>query len=69
MAKFPQLFTGLGKLKGPDYVYVTRLKPDAKPYARSPPRRIQVHLLSKAKEELSRMEERQIISPVDEPTE
>ena len=55
-AKFPNLFKGLGKLDGLDYKI--KLKPDAKPHA----------LLSKVKEELSCMEQMQIISRVDEPT-
>lgn len=65
--KFPNLFKGLGKLDGPDYVI--KLKPDAKPRAISTPRRAPVPLLSKVKEELSRMEQMEIISKVDEPTE
>ena len=65
--KFPNLFKGLGKLDGPDYVI--KLKPDAKPHAISTPRRVPVPLLSKVKEELSRMEQMEIISKVDEPTE
>ena len=65
--KFPNLFKGLGKLDGPDYVI--KLKPDAKPHAISTPRRVAVPLLSKVKEELSRMEQMEIISKVDEPTE
>ena len=66
-AKFPGLFTGLGKLRGPDYVI--KLKPEAKPFALSTPRRVPVPFLTKVKEELSRMEQMQIISKVDEPTE
>ena len=66
-AKFLGLFTGLGKLRGPDYVI--KLKPEAKPFALSTPRRVPVPLLTKVKEELSRMEQMQIISKVDEPTE
>ena len=66
-AKFPGLFTGLGKLRGPDYVI--KLKPEAKPFALSTPRRVPVPLLTKVKEELSRMEQMQIISKVDESTE
>ena len=65
--KFPNLFKGLGKLDGPDYVI--KLKPDAKPHAISTPRRVPVPLFSKVKEELSRMEQMEIISKVDEPTE
>ena len=66
-AKFPGLFTGLGKLRGPDYVI--KLKPEAKPFVLSTARRVPVPLLTKVKEELSRMEQMQIISKVDEPTE
>ena len=65
--KFPNIFKGLGKLDGPDYVI--KLKPDAKPHAISTPRRVPVPLFSKVKEELSRMEQMGIISKVDEPTE
>ena len=66
-ANFPKLFKGLGKLDGPDYVI--KLKPDAKPHALCTPRRVPVPLLSKVREELSRMEQMEIISKVDEPTE
>ena len=58
---------GLGKLNWPDCVI--KLKPDAKPHAISTPRRVPVPLFSKVKEELSRMEQMEIISKVDEPTE
>ena len=61
------LLKGLGKLDGPDYVI--KLKPDTKPHAISTPRRVSVPLLSKVKEELSRMEQMEIVSTVDEPTE
>ena len=64
--KFPNLFKGLGKLNGPDYVI--KLKPDTKPHAISTPRRVPVPL-SKVKEELSWMEQMEIISKVDELTE
>ena len=64
---FPNLFKGLGKLDGPDYAI--KLKPEAKPHPISTPRRAAVPLLSKVKEELSRMEQTEIISNVDEPTE
>ena len=66
-AEFPKLFKGLGKLDGPDYVI--KLKPDAKPHALCTPRRVPVPLLSQVREELSRMEQMEIISKVDEPTE
>ena len=65
--KFPNLFKGLGKLDCP--VYVIKLEPDAKHYAISTPRRVPVPLLSTVKEQLSRMEQMEIISKVDEPTE
>ena len=60
MQSFQDFFTGLGKLRGPDYVI--KVKPEAKPYALSTPRRVPVPLLS-------RMEQMQIISKVDELTE
>ena len=66
-AQFPKLFTGLRKLDGPDYVI--KLKPDAKPFALTTPRRVPVPLHSKVKEELARMEQMHIISKVDEPRE
>ena len=66
-AQFPKLFTGLGKLDGPDCV--VKLKPDAKPFALTTPRRVPVPLLSKVKEELAHMEQMHVISKVDEPTE
>jgi len=66
-AQFPKLFSGLGKLDGLDCVM--KLKRDAKPFILSTPRRAPVPLLSKAKEELSRIEQVHMISKVNEPRE
>ena len=66
-AEIPKLFKGLRKLDGPDYVI--KLKPNAKSHALCTPRRVPVPLLSQVREELSRMEQMEIISKVDEPTE
>ena len=49
--------------------YAIKLKPHAKPHAISTPRRVPVPLLSKVKEEVSQMEQMEIISKVDEPNE
>ena len=65
VAKYPQLFQGLGTLSGE---YVIRLNEDAKPYAISTPRRVALPLLPKVKEELNRMEQIGVISRVDVPT-
>ena len=66
-SKFPKLFKGLSKVDGP--YYIIKLKPEAKPFAISTPKRVAAPLLAKMKEELSRMEQMEIISKVDEPTE
>ena len=60
-------FHPIGKRRSP--INVIKLKPDIKPYALSTSRRVPVPLLTKVKEELSRMKQMQIISKVDEPTE
>ena len=65
--KLPNLFKGLGKLDGPDYL--VKLKSDENPHVISTPRRVHVPRLSKVKEEPFRVEQMQIISKVDEPTE
>nr|XP_058955629.1 uncharacterized protein LOC131782908 [Pocillopora verrucosa] len=65
--KLPNLFKGLGKLDGPDYL--VELKSDENPHVISTPRRVHVPRLSKVEEEPFRMEQMQIISKVDEPTE
>lgn len=61
------LFKGLGKLDGPDYL--VKFKSDEKPHVISTPRKVPVPRLSKVKEKPFRMEQMQIISKVDEPTE
>lgn len=63
--RFPQLFRGLGKLNGE---YEIKLKPEAKPYSLSTPRRIPLPLMSKVKQELKRMEDLGVISKVEQPT-
>ena len=63
---FPNLFTGLGKLKDN---YQIKLKSDAKPYTLQVPRRVALPLLPKVKAELHRMETLGVISKIEEPTE
>ena len=63
--EFPKLFSGLGKMKG---AYTIVLKPGAKPFSLSTPRRISLPLMPKVKEELTRMEQQGVISKVEEPT-
>ena len=63
---YPDVFKGLGKLKGE---YKIKLKEDAAPYALSAPRRVAIPLRTKVKEELDRMEKMGVIARVEEPTE
>ena len=64
--KYPKLFTGLGNM---GVEYSIKLRPNAKPYAPSTPRNIPLPLRSKVKEELIKMENSDIISKVEGPTE
>ena len=64
-SKHPQLFTGLGQMKDS---YPITLKEDAKPFAISVPRKVPLPLYRKTKDELDRMLETGVISPVDQPT-
>nr|XP_058955069.1 uncharacterized protein K02A2.6-like [Pocillopora verrucosa] len=64
-SKHPQLFTGLGQMKDS---YTITLKEDAKPFAISVPRKVPLPLYQKTKDELDRMLEIGVISPVDQPT-
>ena len=64
--RFPNLFTGLGKL---NEEYSIRLEDGAKPYALTVPRRVAIPLMQPVKEELCRMEKLGVISRVSEPTE
>ncbi|XP_033730104.1 uncharacterized protein K02A2.6-like [Pecten maximus] len=63
--QFPKLFSGLGKFHGE---YKIELREDAKPYAITTARRVALPLLDKVKDELQRMEQQGVISPVVEPT-
>ena len=62
---FPELFQGLGTLKGD---YQIQLKPDAKPYALCTARNVPIPLHTKVKQELARMKKLGVISKVDKPT-
>ena len=64
--RFPQLFTGLGKLQGNYHIC---LKPGAKPLSLTTSRRVAVPLLPQVKKELTRMEQLGIIEKIEEPTE
>ena len=64
--RFPNLFTGLGKLEG---AYTILLEEGAKPYALTVPRRVAIPLMQPVKDELCRMEKLGVISRVKEPTE
>ena len=65
MKEFPTLFCGLGKL---DREHVIQLREGADPYTLLVPRRVAIPLLPKVKQELLRMEEMGVISPVIEHT-
>ncbi|GBM84404.1 hypothetical protein AVEN_186016-1 [Araneus ventricosus] len=63
-SKFPELFKGLGVMKG---CYSIKLKP-AIPFAITSPRRVPIPLLKQTKAESERMVEEKVITPV-KPTE
>ena len=63
--KYPQLFHGLGELKGE---YEIQLKPHAQPFAITSPRRIPLPMKSKVKAEIERMEKLGVIRRVEQPT-
>ena len=65
-AKCPQLFHGLGELDGE---YEIQLKPNAKTFAITTPRRIPLPMKTKVKAELARMEKLGVIRKVEQPTE
>ncbi|GBM69456.1 Retrovirus-related Pol polyprotein from transposon 17.6 [Araneus ventricosus] len=65
-AKFPNLFKGIGVMKG---CYSVKLKPGAVPCLITSPRRVPIPLLKQTKAELERMVEEKFISPVLKPTE
>ncbi len=63
--QFPDLFQGLGKLQEEYEIF---LKPDAKPFSRSTPRHIPLHLMSKVKPEWEHVENQGVITRVEQPT-
>ena len=64
-AEFPQLFTGLGKVKTECHI---TLRDNVEPFCLYTPRRIAHPLLPKVKEEIDNMLKQGVISPVTCPT-
>lgn len=62
---YPQLFQGLGTLKGD---YCLRIRRDATPFAVTSPRRVPLPLYARTRDELQEMERLGVISRVQEPT-
>ncbi|KAK7106504.1 hypothetical protein V1264_017754 [Littorina saxatilis] len=62
---FPRLFSGLGKMKE---TYTIRLKDSAVPYAVTAPRRVPLPFQQKVEEELRRLQDQEVIRPVNTPT-
>ena len=62
---YPKLCTGLGEVRQP---YAIKLKPGAEPFSLKTPRRIPLPLMGKVKQELSRMEQLDVICRIEEPT-
>ena len=62
--QYRDVFTGLGLFQEEHHI---RLKEDAVPFAVTTPGRMAIPLLTKDKEELSRMESRGVVSKVDTP--
>jgi len=65
LKQFPEVFKGLGKLKDS---YKIKLRADTTPFALTAQRRVPIPLLPKVKEELRRMENLEVITRIDEPT-
>ena len=63
--EFPELFTGLGRMKND---YTIRLQENAPPFAITAPRRLPLPMKGKVQEELKKLEEQDIICPVETPT-
>ena len=63
--EFPELFTGLGKLQES---HAIKIDPSVTPTCLFTPRRVPHPLWSKVRDELNRMQELGVISPVEEPT-
>lgn len=64
--QYPSLFQGLGKLEGE---HTIQLKEGATPFCLTTPRRVPLPLMKQVQEEIKRMEQLDVIEPVDEPTE
>ena len=64
--QYTTLFQGLGKLEGE---LTIQLKEGATPFCLTTPRRVPLPLMKKVQEEIKRMEQLDVIEPVDEPTE
>ena len=63
--EFPELFTGLGKLK---MTYRITMKKDAVPFAVTAPRRVPLPMQQKVKDDLERLEDLDVIRPMTTPT-
>ena len=63
--QYPQLFTGLGKLKEEQKI---KMADSAKPFAQKVPRRVPLPLLKKVEAELDKMVKLDVIEPIDTPT-
>ena len=63
--EFPELFTGLGRMKN---AYTIKLQENAQPFAITAPRRLTLPMKEKVQEELKKLEEQDIIRPVETPT-
>ena len=63
--EFPELFTGLGRMKND---YTIRLQENAQPFAITVPRRLPLPMKGKVQEEFKKLEEQDIIRPLETPT-
>ena len=64
--QYPMLFEGLGKLEGEHTIH---LKEGATPFCLTTPRRVPLPLMKKVQGEIKRMEQLDVIEPIDEPKE
>ena len=65
VCKYPNVFQGLGKMPG---IYKIKLLEDAEPYSVCTPRRVAIPLLTKVKNELTKMVNMDTIVPITDPT-